>query len=49
MLETPALRDALAADGTSTDFRPPAALAAFVAEERNRCRAVVELSGATVH
>jgi tripartite-type tricarboxylate transporter receptor subunit TctC len=48
MLETPALRDALAADGTSTDFRPPAALAAFVAEERIRCRAVVELSGATV-
>ena len=48
VLDGPALRAALAVDGTSVDYRPPAELAAFVAAERGRCRAVVELSGARV-
>jgi len=46
VLDGAELRAALRADGTSTDFRPPAELAAFAAVERDRCRAVVALSGA---
>lgn len=48
VLEAPALRGALAAEGTNVAFRPPAELADFVAAERDRCRVVVELSGARV-
>jgi len=48
VLEGPELRAALRADGTRVDFRPAAELAAFVERERDRCRAVVALSGARV-
>ena len=46
VLEGGALRATLASDGTSVEYRPPAALRAFAAQERDRCRAVLALSGA---